>query len=147
MSTRRITINADPAACAAGLAMLTELRRAGRDGLGGAIDALSAIVGKGEAKKKLRDWREVPTHLATDYEDPMPVGGWIDTFCGIRDLDLDTMSRRGATASYECITVGTENLINVTDGPDLATCLRCLRAKAAKEKREARKKHDVGDVG
>ena len=139
MTKRRITINADPAACADGLAVLTELRRAGRDDLGGAIDALSAIVGKGEAKARLRNWREVPTHLATDYDDPMPAGCWINTFCGTRNLRIDSMNRRRATDPYECVTnVG--NIVNVTDGPEVATCQRCLRAHAAKEKREARKK-------
>jgi hypothetical protein len=146
-TARRITIDADPTACADGLAVLTELRRAGRDDLGGAIDALAAIVSRGEAKKKLRDWREVPTHLAMDYDDLMPAGCRINTFCGMRDLGVDSMSRRGSAGSYECVTIGTENLINVTDGPEVATCLRCLRAKAAKEKREARKKSETGGVG
>lgn len=145
MTARRITIDADPTACADGLAVLTELRRAGRDDLGGAIDALAAIVSRGEAKKKLRDWREVPTHLAMDYDDLMPAGCRINTFCGMRDLGVDSMNSRSSDRSYECATSG--SLVNVTDGPDLATCQRCLRAKAAQEKREARKKSETGDVG
>lgn len=146
MTTRRITIDADPAACADGLAVLAALRRAGRDGLDGSIAALTAIVAKGEAKPKHRDWRVVPTHLATDYADPEPAGSWIETLCGVDYLGVDSMDSRSADRSYECATaVG--NIVNVTDGPELTTCQRCLRAKAAQEKRGARKKPQTSDVG
>ena len=146
MTTRRITIDADPAACADGLAVLAALRRAGRDGLDGSIAALTAIVEKGEAKTKHRDWREVPTHLAREHDESRLTLHGVKTWCCMA-VTLDSMARPDIQHTYECVTDGSENLINVTDHAELATCHRCLRAKAAQEKRDGRKKPQTGDVG
>ena len=124
MTSRRITITADPTACAAGLAALTALRREGRSGLAAACDALAAIVAKGEAREATRGWREVPVHFAADHADPEPVGCLLATFCG-REVNIDSQSSR-SKGVYECVTV-VGNIVELTDNVELATCKQCLR--------------------
>lgn len=124
MTARRITITADPTACAAGLAALTALRREGRGELAAACDALAAIVAKGEAREATRGWREVPVHLPTDHADPMPAGCNVVTFCG-HEVGIDSRSDR-RNDYYECVTV-VGNLVELTDDVELVTCKRCLR--------------------
>lgn len=124
MTARRITITADPTACAAGLAALTALRREGRGELAAACEALAAIVAKGEAREATRGWREVPVHLPTDHADPEPDGCLLATFCG-HEVSVDSQSKRRNNV-YECVTV-VGNLVELSDDVELVTCKRCLR--------------------
>lgn len=137
MSPRRLSIDADPAACGAGLAALVELQRGGRTDLDAAVAALEKIVSKGAMNAKRGAWREVPTHLASDYEDTDRVGRDLKTFCGHK-VSIDRIESAKISAVFECITELC-GMVNVTYDPDLANCKTCLRAKAIRDKvREAR---------
>lgn len=122
MTARRITIAADPTACAAGLAALNALRREGRSELAAACDALAAIVAKGEAREATRGWREVPVHLPNDHAAPVPSAVFLKTFCG-RDVSVVRQRHFGV---YECVTFG-GNIGELSDNVELATCKQCLR--------------------
>lgn len=128
MTARRLTITADPAACAAGLAMLAELSRAGRSDLDGAIAALAQVVDKGAVAPERRDTSSVKVHLANDG---IERGYFIATVCG-RTCGVPLRERGALTEGViECDTPEC-NIIEVTIDVDLVTCARCQKAVAKK---------------
>lgn len=126
MGRRKLTVQADPAACAAGLAALEALARAGRTDLAESIAALAAIVAKPAPRETRGPF--VKVHMARDWE---RVHLFVSTYCGVHGSH--PLHLRGDPDLTKCVDeVDTAecNIIEVTADRDLVTCVRCLRLSA-----------------
>lgn len=127
MSKRiRMSITANPSACMPGLAMLTELARAGRDDLEDAIHALSQVVKK-DQMPRAQDKHGVRIHAVSSWESG---DLHVTTRCGrnaVRDLRWSGTDDLSRDVIEVTTTDGKESILMVTADSAQVDCAVCKK--------------------